>query len=139
MHPLSSRDCAGDSGDDRPAVVDGFAGLKQPVDKFRGAAGALAREPLGDDEGLLGVALEGEIDDRPAQRRQLDCARTATLYDGDIAGGEVFLEAGHITAYVHAGRSIDRRGIEAGAADHDHARVCDACANARVRGNATAQ
>lgn len=103
------------------------------------APSALAREPFGDDVVLLGVALEREIQEWSAERCELKRAGGAGLYHGDIAGGEVFVKAGHITADLHAGRRLDRRGIDPGAADNNHACIGDACADARVRGCAPAE
>ena len=58
--------------------------------------GAVAVEAVGDDQALLEVVGQREVEERSLVGGELHARGQAALDDGEVAGGEVAVEVGHV-------------------------------------------
>src|SRR5215211_1441368 len=102
-------------------------------------AGPVALEPVADVEVLLEVMPEREIEERTSVRGQLHAGREAALDDGEVAGGQVPVQVGHVAAYLEPFVLRQRRRIDPGPGHDDHPKTRDALLRGRERLDDTLQ
>src|SRR5262245_57972206 len=99
-------------------------------------ARAQAVEPARHVEVLLEVIAQREIEERRPERRQLHRGREASLHDGEMGGGVMPEQVGHVRARVDARPRGQLGGVEPRARDEQHARVGDPVGDERKGGRA---
>lgn len=106
---------------------------------FEPVAGLAPVQAVGDVELLLEVLIEGEVNERPPQRRELQRGGAAALHHGQVAGGEVLVQPVHVAEHPGARRGLDRGRVHPRAAHQHEPGVRDPGADQRDRVGAQPQ